>query len=262
MSEEINTPPGDNGAPIDTPSIGAPPAEKSFSDFVPEGYREKEYLKGVDSFDRLFQDFDNAQKMIGKKSIPGQDASDEEWNEFYNKLRPESADKYEFQYAEGTDVDEKFSNSMKDIFHKAGLSQKQALQLQQGYDAIVAEMSPSQDEINAKFDELADKTFGARRDQALGNAKNMISKFAPSNMKDAIDSLGNNELVILASVLDGVHSEYLSEDSMNNNGSTGGSRDPRAEARELMNSEAYKNVMHPEHDNIKQKLRDLYKSMN
>ena len=53
------------------------PIDKSF---IPEEYREKGWTKNINSIDDLYKAYDNAQGLIGKKTIgiPSDDASPEE----------------------------------------------------------------------------------------------------------------------------------------------------------------------------------------
>lgn len=78
----------------------------------------------------------NAQKMIGadKVVIPGKEATEQDWNQFYQKLgRPEAPDKYEFKLPEGQQMDENFAKGFKDVAFQAGLNPKQVQGLVEWY---------------------------------------------------------------------------------------------------------------------------------
>lgn len=238
-------------------------ATPDFSTMIPEAYREKEYLKGVDSMDRLFQDFDNAQKLIGKKSIPGPDDAPEKWDEFYKAAgRPDTASEYEFSQTEGLNYNEDVANKTKEIFHKAGLSAKQAAMIQQEYDKMVMEMQPSQEKIDQEFDALATEVFGAQKDQVLEKSKSMLTKYAPEKFKDHINNLSNENLIVLSSVLNGVINDHVSEDRIPSGGASNTGSDPREEAKKLMMSPEYKDAFHPNHEVTKKRVRELYRSLN
>ena len=69
---------------------------------------------------------------LGKNGlrVPGADATPEDWDAFYGKIgRPESPDKYEIKFAEGTPVDDNLLGAFRGIAHKIGLTSQQAQQL-------------------------------------------------------------------------------------------------------------------------------------
>ena len=95
----------------------------------------------------------------------------------------------------------------------------------------------------------------------MDHAKALIDKYTPESMQEKVKNLGNNELVVLASVLNGIKKDYINEDSLpNGGGRTNNTKDDYlSQARELRKSEAYKNVMHPEHDKTKAQVDELYR---
>ena len=269
MEENTGTPPVatapvEQTATVNTNFTPAPADEgkASFLDSIPEAYRDKEYLKNAESMESFLDQYENAQKLIGKKQIPGEDSSPEEWTEFYNKLRPESADKYEFEHPEGLEVNEEFSNTMKGIFHEAGLTPNQAKLIQGKYDEIIQGMTPDPEAQDIEFEKMFTEHFGDRQEDATRKANLLLTEFAPESMKGAISELGNNELLLLTSVLDGVANKYISEDKIAVGGGNNTPVDSRAKARELMAGDAYKNAFHPDHASVKAQVKELYASMN
>lgn len=278
MSDDpTNTPssgdvPQDGGVPasnnqstkLDLTTQQDPPQSTDFQSVIPEGYKDREYLKNIDSFDRLFQDFDNAQKLIGKKTIPSEDDPQEKWDDFYKALgRPDEHTAYEFEKLEGVNYNEDIANKTKEIFHKAGLTPKQAAMIQSEYDKMVQEFQPSSEEIDRQFDELASKAFGNEKDEALKKSKALIDKYVPEDFREHVGNLSNKDLVILSSVLNGVIKDHVSEDNIPGSGasSTGG-EDLRTKARNLMASEAYRDAFHADHENVKRQVRELYKKIS
>jgi hypothetical protein len=71
---------------------------ESMTDEDVKGHKMWENLKGK-SADEVGRYFKELKSFTGKKGdIPGKDAKDEEWSEFYSKLgRPESTDAYDFE---------------------------------------------------------------------------------------------------------------------------------------------------------------------
>jgi hypothetical protein len=262
MSEEIVTPDvGTNEqVSIDT---NTPPLEKGFRDFIPETFQDKEYLKSIDSFDSLFNQFDNAQKLIGKRQVPGADAPAEDWEKYYSQVRPESSEQYEFDKVDGINRSPEMENDLKGIFHKAGLSSAQAKMVQTEFDTFAAKHLPNEQKMNEEFDTIASEVFGDRVDEAIDTSRKLMAKYAPEKFKGELAKLGNIELVTMASILDQVAKNHISEDEIPRGGAAGSNaEDLRTKARGLMASDAYKDPFHAEHETIKTQVKDLYSRMN
>jgi hypothetical protein len=96
--------------------------EEKWFDNLPEQYHE-----GISKFksqEDLAKSYLNLEKSASSKvKIPGDEASDEDWGKFYNKLgRPEKADEYSVDI-ENTNED--FVKAFKGMSHSANLSRKQ-----------------------------------------------------------------------------------------------------------------------------------------
>jgi hypothetical protein len=248
-------------------STGQPSPQPEFVEKIPEEYRAKPYMEGINSFEDLMKQFDNAQSLIGKRpyELPHENSPQEKWDEFYNKLgRPESPDKYEFknpELPEGVAVDENVDQNIKSIFHEAGLTNEQANAVRNKYLESVAKQQQEQEaQLDQEFDKLGDQVFGDRKDEALESAKGMIAEYIPENMKDAFQNLDNKSLMILAGVLDGVKRDYGAEDTMagESRGPVMSAEDRKRERQALLNHPAMKDEFHPEHDAIKEKWRNMF----
>lgn len=111
-----------------TPGEPAPAAATSWLDSLPEDIKKDPSLATFKSPDALAKSWVNAQKLIGanKVVVPGDKASEEEWNAFYNKIgRPESPDKYEVKAPEGFKLDDAMAKQMRETAHKLGLTPAQ-----------------------------------------------------------------------------------------------------------------------------------------
>ena len=67
--------------------------------FIPEELKDKPYIKNLKDFPDLFNQFSNAQELLGKRpnDIPDSQSTPEDWDKFYNKVgRPEHAEEYKF----------------------------------------------------------------------------------------------------------------------------------------------------------------------
>jgi hypothetical protein len=247
------------------------PPTIDFKSIIPAAYKDKPYMKEVQSFDKLFQDFDGAQTLIGQRQeglqIPGVDATPEQIAEYAAKVRPESVDAYVFpetDYSKKFGRDEAFQGQMKELFHKAGLQPWQAKALTEGYDAALFgkanEMAVGAEAQADDFEKLANGFYGAEKEAKLKIANEILKTHTPDAFKDQLAKLSNDSLIVLSSVLNNVFDKYMKEDDLNIGGK-GSSTDSAAlqeEARALMADTSYKDFRHPRHDQVVKQVNDLY----
>jgi hypothetical protein len=123
--------------------------------------------------------------------VPGTDATPEQMSEFYGKLgRPDTADGYEFKFADDVKVDEGMMSFAKDAFHKAGLTPAQAQTVADEWNAFSAKQledfqgkiaddnGAELEALKAKWGADLDKNTeaGRRVTQALGLEAELIGK--------------------------------------------------------------------------------------
>lgn len=247
------------------------PEQQAFNESIPQEYRDKAYLKGVSNIEDVYKKLDGAQELIGKKTIdiPGPDASDVEKEAFYSKVRPATAADYEFKVDDPTKVDQAFTDNVKGLFHKAGLSKAQASSIQEGFDEIIKGIATKKGidttKVDADFDKLATDIFGADSDKALESAKALMDKYTPESMKEHVKNLSNENLIILTSVLNGVKKDFINEDDIVNiNGLPGTIADIpvlREKAQKIMAGEAFKSTFHKDHTKVQNDLKEIYASI-
>jgi len=100
------------------------PADVTPTEFTPpEEYKDKGWAKNIKSVEDLWKNNDNAQGLIGKKTIGGVEDWDnaEQRTEFFNKMTPE---KYEVEGLQESNAD-----AYNDVFKESGLSNWQAQNL-------------------------------------------------------------------------------------------------------------------------------------
>jgi hypothetical protein len=186
------------------------------SDFaIPEAYAGKGWANNIKSTDDLWREVDTLQPLIGKKSIPNSESSEEEWENFYSQLRPESTDGYDIKFPEGADetqVNQEELSQYKDLFHKAGLTPQQAQLLFDGDLAIRnSSMQQSVEQQDAEFKEMTQGVFGDKVNEAI-KVSNTLLQTLPSDQAAAIQQLPNDQLVSVMTLLNNVHNKYSSED--------------------------------------------------
>jgi hypothetical protein len=111
------------------------------------------------------------------------------------------------------------------------------------------------------FEKLAGDVFGNRKDEALKGAKTLIASYVPEKMKSHVANLSNENLIVLAGVLDAVRKEYISEDRLPKGGAApvGMSLEQKqARGRALMASPEYTNQFHPDHAKVKAEVDAIY----
>lgn len=263
--------------PAETPPAATPPA---FS--IPDEYKDKSWAKSIDSMDSLLKQFDNAQSLIGKKTIgvPAEDASPEEWKDFYTKMgRPEAADAYEFEpqaAPEGFEIPDDFKRSedeeklLKGIFHEAGLTKAQAKEVLkqtdkaffEKYQEQVKEYEAQKAARDTEMVSLFEKHFPGEKENAIAVAETMLKKYVPQGMEDEVRALDNKAMLALSSVLYKMHKESRAEGTFEKVGESSvaavSPNDLRAEARKIMADPEYNNPFNKNQSAMAQKVKDLY----
>lgn len=220
--------------------------ESSFT--VPEAYASKGWAEKIKSNDDVWKLLDNSQQLIGKRpaGIPDQNASDEDWEKFYSVFRPESPDKYSFPdvegLPEGMDI-APYKDMAMNMFHDAGLNQKQAEKLWKSYVGSEVEAATKgaaaakeqQTALDKQFDELTGKMFGGQYEQVAKGAQDFIRSALPDELKPVIGQIADNPAHLAAMIKIADHAQkqiaevkkkYGAEDSLASGTQTGGmSRD-------------------------------------
>mgnify|MGYP003147620473 CR=1 FL=1 len=234
---------------------------------IPEGYKDKPYMKGIDSEEALYKAFDGVQSLLGQKvTFPDDNTTDENRLAFNRAAgMPEKAEEYLFEREEKdkVNVDPAFDLKVKSLFHETGLSGKAATKLQKGFEKIAKEMETNgQEALDKEFETLSKQTFGDQKEVILASSKKLLEEHAPEAFKKHIAELDNQSLVLLASVLNEIKTKYIDEDNINDKnlqkGGEGGVEDLRKKGRELMKLPGFKDAFHPDHKKIHEQKAEIY----
>lgn len=184
------------------------------SDFsVPEEYSDRGWASKIKSQDDLYKQIDNLDSMVGKRQTPGDDASDEEWDQFFGKIgKPESPDKYTLsdpELPEGFNVPDDFKTKAQQIMHDAGLTQKQADKLYQRFlEEEVSTANQNKEafeqkrvELDKQFDEVTSELFGDKFEEVSVKSQNIIKDALPESLLPAISELSETSPRALAAVI-------------------------------------------------------------
>ena len=257
-----------------TQEQSAPAPEGNWRDSLPDDLRSAGSLKDIPDIPTLAKAYNDAQSYIGRSvRIPGEDASDDTWGEFKDKLvqvpgigviptpesseedwghfynsmgRPETPDDYDIKRPEGVDENPEAESGMRDIMHKLGLSNQQATGLvnwmNEGLVQVGEQGRATQEEAlsNLKQD------WGQAFDTKMNDAKNALSTYGGDSLVEELNAtgLGNSVPLIRAFAEIG---KGLSENPAMNMGDQRNAQTTPAEAREQIN-EILANPAHPYND--------------
>ena len=194
--------------------MNEPTPEGQQSQFsVPETYKDAGWAQNIKSPDDLWNQFANAQTLIGKRpaGIPLPDAPETEWEKFHNLMRPESPDKYSLSeiegIPEGLDLSPYKQAALK-MFHDAGLNPKQADKLWKAYVGSEIETSKSakakgeesKAALDKEFDDLTAKFWGDKYKDVEAKSLETLSTAIPDELKDAIPYIAENPKALAATI--------------------------------------------------------------
>jgi hypothetical protein len=233
----------------------------SWKSSISEEYRKNPNIEKFTEIDALAKSYINAVSMIGtdKIPLPAKNATDEQWNEVYNKLgRPESADKYKLELkTEVAPVDENVIKGFADSAYKLGLNNKQAQGILEYYkqtlESSAKDMSVTMESAQANAANELRKEWGKSYDENLQKASSIAKTYLGDNILNSQlrdgTRLGDNPQMIKA--LSNI-ANLLSEDKIVGTGNDNitKSRDLDSEIKEITNNKqgAFWNRSHPDHE--------------
>lgn len=190
MSEDATTlgSEADSGNPGEVNGAGdngLPPESGAFLDALSGDNRQLAESRKLDTPDKIFDSYRELTSKLGSTlNPPGEDATDEEWGKFYDRLgRPEKADGYEFNMPEDLNedfaYDEDSANLFKEWAFDAGLTPRQSQQIHDRFvqwqnDSFVGSTELQQEAIDTAHKAIVKewgepKTPLYQRNQELAN---------------------------------------------------------------------------------------------
>lgn len=219
----------------------------------------------------VFKSYVELEKFKGNSiTLPGEKATPEELNGFYNKLgRPEKPEGYQFKMPEGLNekiqLKPEFDGSFRAMMHKHGLSSKQAAGIYNDYltslsEMVTQEQKSAETALNNAKAELQ-KEWGDQYDVNIQAATNLVERVAGKEAVDKLGDLGANPTAIkLLHTL----SKAISEDSINtiigknDKGVQSSDAAEKIKAIQADKSHPYWNASDPKHADAVQEVRKLY----
>ena len=240
-----------------------PVSGKTWKEAISEEYRSNPNIEKFTELDALAKSYINAVSMIGtdKIPLPGKTATDEQWNEVYNKLgRPESADKYTLELkTDVAPVDENVIKGFAQNAHKLGLNNKQAQGILEFYkqtlEGSAKEMSVNMESAQAEATNMLRSEWGKTYDENLRKASSVAQTYLEPELLDTQlrdgSRLGDNPKIIKAFAN---IANLLSEDKIIGTEADNvlQGREIEKEIEELTSDRqgAYWNKMHPNHTKV------------
>lgn len=182
---------------------------EGYKEFLPEEIRNEECLNNVAGFTDAMTQFVHAQKSMGKDKIvlPGANASDAEWDAFYDAAgRPKTEEDYKTEA--DPDIPEEFLNEERSkrgwaVARKLGLSKKQWQGLV-GWDNSELKLSIAdsdkldESELKTAEDTLKEK-LGMSYEESLHNVNVLINTTTEEgeNRAEFIKEFGRNPKFVL-----------------------------------------------------------------
>lgn len=240
-----------------------PVSGKTWKEAISQEYRSNPNIEKFTELDALAKSYINAVSMIGtdKIPLPGKSATDEQWNEVYNKLgRPESADKYTLEFkTDVAPVDENVIKGFAQNAHKLGLNNKQAQGILEFYKSTLEgsakEMSVNMEAAQASAANSLRSEWGKAYDENLRRASSVAQTYLEPELLDTQlrdgSRLGDNPKIIKAFAN---IANLLSEDKIIGTEADNvlQGREIEKEIEELTSDRqgAYWNKMHPNHTKV------------
>ena len=254
---------------------------EEFKSTYGKNYADKGFMQELTTPEKMFEKIDNMESLIGKKSfVPGEGATEQDWNDYRDRVGIKSTDDYTLDNSDLPDNiknlhNDEIQGKVKQMFYDAGLTPQQAKIINSRYDQIMTEAHKDVMEQYAaqqkqaqlsdeEFDALAKETWGQERDNVINVAKSLIQEFTPPNLKDAMATMDNKSLTIMASVLKGVSDKYISQDDLDalKGNSVNNPDSLREEAQKELAKLSQMSQFDKGYEAQKQKVNELYGSLS
>ncbi|MBA87699.1 MAG: hypothetical protein CMB16_00565 [Euryarchaeota archaeon] len=233
---------------------------------IPEELKGTPSLDTIEDVPSLIKGYVHAQRMVGadKVALLGKHATDDEYNDFYKKIgRPDEPNQYQYEIDENATVPDETVTGMSNVFHKAGLTQRQAnflmnefIESGMGSNPMLQPADEKQILANrqASMDALQ-KEWGNGYNDNLAIANSVMMEFGNIELREQTQSdgskLGDNPDIIrlLANVGTFIR-ERVSEDKLAGTKMVGGMTvdEARGKLGELKRPDSpFWDAKHPEH---------------
>lgn len=274
--------PGQPAAPPAEPSAepGTPAGPQSFINedgtlaegwrdkYVPEDLRKEKIYDAIKDLPTAFKTLGHQAKLVGRKGIllPTETSGQSEWDSFHEALgRPKTADEYVMDVPEenADDFSEELITEARGMFHGLGFNQKQVDTLWEFEKKRVAAMNKALDDFEAQ--ELAEmetalrNKLGTAYDEGIHLGNRMISENAVEGEERdyLLAEYGNNPR--FAGFIINMAKKFVEHRIITDVETP--SSDLEGRKKELMASDAYKNMNHPDHKSVADQVRRIFEQL-
>jgi hypothetical protein len=264
-------------APIDNP-VDPTPSPVEFPDGLDDEIKNDPSLKVFIQDNKLnmgnvLKSYVHAQKQLGKDKVilPGEHASEEDMNNFWNKIGRPDLEKYEvnMKNAEG-EQDQELLSGFKELAHKSGLLPKQAQSLMDWFQEssenigkTIAEKDEA--EYNTQLEGLK-KEWGEGFDREVKMAQHALREFASEEEIAYLNETGLANDITLTKLFNkigkGLSEESFKKESHGSFGLTQSDAQAKINNMYADASGPYLNDRHPNHANAVQEMQKLQQILN
>lgn len=247
-------------------------------DFVPQELHDRPYLKELldkpwdkETAGTIFKKLDGAETLIGKRpAIPDhKTAKPEDMDKFFAQFAEEKPEGYEIPLEKDSKIDPNFVKATQAAFLAGKINKVQAanfLKVMNDYGIAARDAAAkAQAAKDAEFDTLAKTMLGQENKATMERVKGLISEHAPSVAKAAIAKLDDNNVLIMAAVIDAIYKKYASEDDLKKGGAGGtgpeGVAEKRAKAAALQGEILKLKPMDPSIEKKQAEVNQLFKEI-
>lgn len=276
-TQDVTTDTSAPAAPTAPASIAVPAAPTTWHGFTEPSDLEMVKQKGWKSNNDMLKAYRGAVTLIGRNPedvlVRPKEGDANAWNGLYDRLgRPKEASGYDMTAGipEGAQADERISESMREVFHKAGLSAGQAKAIAEAYNTTASGMLADREQATVAA-VTADKQrlqreWGGGFERQMTSAKAAVSAlgFSKEEINALQDTIGYHGVMTKFAEL----GKRLSDPSFVSGNTAQGfdglmtPAEANAEIQKIKLDDGMKKALydklHPAHASVAKKWKDLH----
>lgn len=252
----------EENASQETPVVESAPSYDWRNDIHPDVKDEKVW-ENVPDIKTLTKAYADASRYnVGALKLPAEDAPAEEWNKVWDKLgRPQNPDDYQNTHEE-PDHDPEFASKLKRVCHEAGLAKMQWQKLATGYNQVLAEQAQQEEQKVQEAIRVLRDEYGSAFEKNVSLLERYVRKLGGEDAWNEIknDGLGRRPhfvRLMIEAAKAGVEQKLISP-VVEGYASTS---DAKAKVDELVNSPAYLDRNHPDHNRVVDLVTKLFEQI-
>lgn len=226
-------------APVTPPPTTTPVADKAFSDFIPEAFKNSDSVKAAlateNPSDFLFQRLSDLETSLSTMDrVPKADATPEQIKAWVDQVKPadvkeygDIAPKLDDNHVHLKDMmnaaySDDVTNTIKNAAQEVGIQPWQLKQVmdkvnesQLGLaDTIHKQALESEQALNAEFNQIMTTNFGAERSKVEQVGKQFLLDHVAPELRPHLMTLPNEALALISSAAYNAHRKYGLEDKL------------------------------------------------